>query len=236
MTKIMDNLEFNKTFFPRNTDGVFKLAVMFTRYPAISLTTQESLFFSNNPIYLTYTEMYNELREATNKWILGLDNLKDESDWEFHRRKLLTRFKMTKQVNDKAIVEFFKNNTNIYDQFIHNTAVIWNNAVYLAKEDKYKNESNKNTWKLWDVLVKYKEGKNDDITGDKTYIKEFNKVVNYRKDDEFFVSQRVILTEDNLTHIEKVRNELTTIFFKEELKDELGKTSIISAIKKRLKL
>jgi hypothetical protein len=210
----MDSLEFNKTFFPRNTDEIFKLAVMFTKYPAISLTTQETLFFSNHPIYLTYTEMYNEMREATNHWILGLDKLKDETDWQFHRSKLLTRFKMTKKVNDENIDKFFRNNTNIPDRFIHSTAVLWNNAVYLADNDKYKNEANGNTWKLWDTLVKYKEGNYEAIIGNNKHLKEFNKVVDYRKDDDFFNRQRTILTEENLNYIEKVRNDLSTIFFK----------------------
>jgi hypothetical protein len=232
----MDSLEFNKTFFPRNTDEMFKLAVMFTRHPPISLTTQEILFFSNHPIYLTYTEMYNEFRETTSHWILGLDKLKDETDWQFHRNKLLTRFKMTKRVNDEAIDQFFRNNNDIPVRFVFNTAIIWNNAVYLAENDKYKNEANKNTWKLWDTLVKYKEDNYDEIIGDKNSLKEFNKVVTYRKEDEFLNSQKASLTENNLIYIEKVRSDLSTIFFKENLKDELGNPSIISSIRKRLKL
>jgi hypothetical protein len=237
----MDSLEFNKVLFPRNTDNIFKLAVMFSRYGKVSLASQEILFYSNDAAvhsHLSYIEMYNESVDYICKWLQGLDALKNENDWMCHRNRLITRFKLTGQVNNSSVEHFFKKNKDVFpEKFIHNTGVLWNNAVRLAKDDSYINASNENTWKLWDVLVKYKEGRNEEIIGNKALLKEFNKIVKYRKEDEFFDSQRVILTPEILSEIGTIEKNLSRIFFKKELDNELNiVSSIINPIRKRLKL
>jgi hypothetical protein len=237
----MDKLEFNKIFFPRNTDDIFKLAIMFSRHGKVSLASQEILFYSNDSMahaQLAYIEMYNELIDYTCKWLQGLDTLKNENDWMCHRNRLSTRFKLTKRVNLESVEQFFNKNKKVFpEKFIHNTGVLWNNAVYLAEGNKYKNESNDNTWKLWDVLIKYKEERNEEIIGNKALLKEFQKIIKYRKEDEFFDSQRVILTSAILKEIDKIEKDLSIIFFKDELKGELNIiSSIINPMRKRLKI
>lgn len=236
-----DRIEFNKALFVRNDDNAYKMAVMFSRYPEISKERQETLFFANKSLIknkfnpLAYSELFNETIRYTNNWILELDNLKDEFDWEVHRTKIITRFGLKNTIDTKdEISNFMKANGHEREaQIIFNTAVAWNNSVYFARNDKYKDTSDSRTWELWEIINQYKEGNLDAIRGDKKHLKELSKIINYRKNDKFFSEQLIALTPEDLKLISQLEKSLSTIFFKEELTKEIP---IISSIRKRLKL
>jgi hypothetical protein len=236
-----DRIEFNKALFVRNDDNAYKMAVMFSRYPEISKERQEILFFANKNIIknkfnpLAYSELFNEAIRYSNNWLLELDTLKDEFDWEIHRTKILTCFGLKNTIDSKdEISKFMKANGHEREaNIIYNTAVAWNNAIYFARNDKYKDTSDSRTWELWEIINQYKDGNLDAITGDKKHIKELNKIVNYRKNEKFFTEQLIGLTPQELKLIEELEKSLSTIFLKEELKKEIP---IISSIRKRLKL
>jgi hypothetical protein len=239
--EIYERIDFNRAIFVRNDDNAYKIAVMFSRFPEISKARQEILFFAhkslmrNNINFLTYTELFNETLNYTNNWLLELDNLKDEYDWEFHRSKLLTRFSLKSTIDDTVqIMEFMKNQGHTNEGIlIHNTAVSWNNGIYYAKKDKYKDNSDSTTWELWDIIKKYKKGDLDTISGNKQHLKELRKLIKYRKQDKFFDDHRSTLTDKDFGMIEELENTLSKIIFKEELTKEIP---IISAVRKRLKL
>lgn len=239
-----ERIDFNRALFVRNDDNAYKIAVMFSRFPEISQARQEILFFANKKIikdninFLAYTELFNENLKYTNNWLLELDMLKDEFDWEFHRSKLITRFALKDTINNtKEIMEYMKNNGHTNDGIlIHNTAVAWNNGVLRAKNDKYKDNSDARAWELWEILIKYKNDNLNAITGDKKHLKELSEIIQYRKEDKFFDEQRVPLTDKDLLIIKELETTLSKIFFKEELNGELNKETLISSIRKRLKL
>jgi hypothetical protein len=218
---------------------------MISRFPEISQTKQELLFFANkkaikdNFNLLAYTEVFNETLNYTTKWILELDNVKDEFDWEFHRSKLLTRFVLaTPIMNIDYVLNQLEKNMNSNDFHIIkgtmvSTSVAWNNAIYYARNDQYKDESNPQTWELWEIINHYKNDNLDAISANKKHLKEFSKIIKYRKNDNFFDGQRVNLTDKDLRLIEELENKLSKVIFKEELTKEIP---IISAVRKRLKL
>jgi len=236
-----EKVDFNRCFFVRNDDQIFKAAVMLSRFPEISQVTQEILFFANKKIikdnmnYLAYTEMFNETILYARNWLLELDLLKDEFDWEFHRSKLATRFNLMQPIEskDNLLQHMEKNGHKREGIIIYNSMVSWNNAIYYGRNDKYKDNSNSKKWELWNILVKYKNDKIDQISGDKSHLKELKEVIKYRKEDKFFSDQHATLSNENLAQIDKLENALSTIILKEELTKEIP---IISSIKKIFKL
>lgn len=235
----MENIDFNKSLFVRNDDIAFKIAVMYTNIPKVHLSTQEILFYSNKSIvksginFLTFTDMYNETWDYVNNWIAGLDTLKDEQDWEFHRSKLLTRFNMQKRFSYDQVIEELAGQKCAME--IKNTSILWNNSIFLSEKEPYKNTKNQKAWELWNALVKLKDGQLDEISGSESLIKEFKKIVKYRNENEFYQKHSLNLDNNHLImkEIDETEKQLSVIFLKDKLTKEIP---IISAIKKRLKI
>lgn len=232
---------FNRAFFVRNDDLVFKIAVMFSRYQKIDLAVQETLFFCNNSIvigkvnYLAFTEMFNETLEYTKKWIIDLDSVKDEFDWEFHRSKLLTRFSTQKPIDIKKVIDLLSENHKKVANSIRNTSILWNNAIYFSELEEYSKRDNK-LWKLWNCLSKYNKG-DSDIEVDTQYLKIFKNVSYYRNENDFYTERSEILTLEQQKLAQRIENDLNTIYLKNTLDNKLeNKDSFLGKIKKRLKI
>lgn len=237
----MEKIEFNKKLFIRNDDDAFKIAVMFTRYGQIPKSYQEVLFFANKDIvkggvnFLAFTEMYNETISYVDNWILGLDALKDEFDWEFHRSKLLTRFLTQKRIQYESVYEELGKTYESTANILRNALILWSNGICWAEESSYKHTASPKLWELWDILVKYREGLLEEIKGSEKHHKEFQKLIKYRNTNEFYKDrqERLIDHPDLFKEVEKIEKDLEIIFFKDKLSKEIP---IISAIKKRLKI
>lgn len=249
----MDNIKFNKILFVKNDDIAFQLAVMITLHKPIDRSVQEILFFANQDIvknkvnYLTYTEMFNELQHYATQWLHDLDIIKDDNDWNFHRSKLLTRCSMLKRIDTPDIITYLINNNQQYVAgVIRSTSIAWNNSIYFVEKDNAYKPSifsmsfgdNQKLWDVWDILKKYKKGDFESINGEKSHLKELTKILNYRKEHTFFKEQQLYLNPEDLAYIEKMEKDLSNIFFKNSIENNVLKKddSIINNLKKKLKM
>jgi hypothetical protein len=234
----MDNLDFYKKFFVRNDDTAFKIAIMFSQYSKIDTSRQSLLFYANKDIvkkgvnFLTFTDMFNETLAYTNNWLLDLESVKDEFDWEFHRSKLLTRFSTQRLIDFQSVYEKLWDADKSTANLIRNISILWNNSIHLVNENSYRNTASPKLWELWDILVKYNKGDYDNIKGDEWHQKEFKNVIKYRNQNAFYKDRQATLEQD-ADLVEKVQKGLDSIMFKDILAKELP---IISTIRKRLKI
>lgn len=240
----MNEYEFNRSLFVRNSDEIFKIAVMITKYNLVGKDVQEFLFFANKSIvvnginFLTFTEIFNELNEYTKKWISDLSNVTDEFDWSFHRSKLLTRLGVSQTINQETYEKVCKKLEEDHPseaRTLRNMSIIWNNSTYLAFNAKYFEEKNKKVWELWSVLKKYSQGNCDDIFADEDIGSQLSRVIKYRNENDFYKKYAIQLSNNNelFNEVQQIEKNLSIILFKQKLSAEIP---ILGKLKKVFKL
>lgn len=242
----MDDITFNKSFFPRYNDELFKTAVYFTKNSKISLAIQEFLFFArqdgilrDKTSLLSFVEVFNETQDYVNNWFLGLDILNSEADWWYHKNKLITRFKLFQEVNIDEIEKFYANFKAQYPNeviLIRNSAIIWGNTLYKIDSYSYeKNEDgNKNKWILWKNLVNYRIKDLDRIQGYPELITDFKKMIKNRStDSDYSQSYANLNDKDSLNKIEEIVGDFEIILLNRNIKN---KVPLLETVKKKLKI
>lgn len=239
----MENLDFNRNFFSRNDDYVYKIAVMITRREPIPLHVHEFLFFSNKDSIvrginlLSFVELFNELHQYTTQWLLQLNNLTDEFDWEFHRSKLLTRLEFLHPISSDKIETIYSKYKTIEHQIasvLKYSTIVWSNSEFHTQHAKYLSNKNPQIWELWKTLSLYSNFQFDLITKNDDLSKLFSKIIDYRKTDNFYKDFNINLNSNELSQeIELIQKNLSIIYLKNNLEKDIP---FYAKIKKVLKI
>jgi len=239
----MDILSFNRNFFSRNDDYVYKIAVMITRREPIPTHVQEFLFFSNKDSIvkgvnlLSFTELFNELHIYTSQWLLQLTNLTDEFDWEFHRSKLLTRLEFLHPISSDKIESIYSRYSFTEPQIaniLKYSTIVWSNSEFHTQHTKYFINKNTQVWDLWKSLSLYSKSEFDSITKMDDLSKLFSKIIHYRKNDNFYKDFNINLNSSELSQeIDLIYKNLSIINLKNNLETDIP---FYSKIKKVLKI
>ncbi len=193
---------------------------------------QEELFFANKDIilknnnfdfnFLAFSEMFNETYDYIEKWVLGLDMLVDEFDWQFHRSNLLTRF--AKQELISYGDDFFihnlngleKNNKDLF-KFVRNKVIQWDNSIYFSRKGVYVPNKKHEIWDLWNCLKYYKEKNINNIKGNYNLLDVFDVTIARRKDGFYKELHAEIKDKEDLILIDEVREDLKKLLQKNKL-------------------
>lgn len=226
----MESLQFNRSFFSRNNDDLFKIAVYFTKDTKFNPSVKEFLcsmkekgFLSENLNLLGLVDDYIFLYENIEQWFNDLDNVESENDWDTHKSSLLNKFNSCKMVNFYEVESFYhkvKSCNHNEAILLRNRIAIYGNALHGAKE--YSFETNKDIdnekWLLWKDMVKYKRKEIDNMSDNSNLLIKLNEVVSYRRNDrEYNESCAALYDKESVSYLKKMEEDFNTILFKKKM-------------------
>lgn len=232
----MNDIEFNKMFYPRNNDRVYQLALMFTKYGSAQTDVLEYMFFANNDAivsgmnWLEFLEQFNSYFNYTLTWIKDLDQIENENDWFLHRSKIVSKFRLSREVDASKVLDKFKSEPRVISA-LRNGSILWNNFITNTYDTKYKPDP-EITWELWKILRAIKNGVSPGVVVEDKHLKHFSKILNHRAKDEFCVNNRVNFEPKDKEDLSDMTKKIGMLIFRDGLKEKLSRNELVKKILK----
>lgn len=234
--------KFSTLFFTRNSDPVFHAALLFKKYGNVPTSVLEFLFFSQQPkngavYWLTFLDNYNQQYEYVENWLSELVNVNNESDWNYHRAKLRSKFILFKRVNTEKALAAFKDEAQV-QKTIKNTGIIWNNCLTILEDVEYFPEKTPTKFELWSILLSIKNGIESPIIANEKHLEVFQQIIFQRSNQSFLKTYNLAIQQnsEDQKSVNYIEKSIETLIRKNNMEASLNKKTIGEKIKNIFKI